>query len=322
MGYGRATTEGRLVLIDAEHVLNSITVDGGISVDTFASTLAPLLTPGPTRRIYGEVVSLLVQRGDVEGALAIEALGHELARELQLRVWCGYTLSGGRPLTSDDVSRVENVHTRSFFEDGQKVEAPQDHSPVHAVRFYENQDALARLVGRFIGEGFVSGLPAIVIATPDHRQAIRNALSQHYFDVDRLQQAGDLIMIDARDTLRSFMVDGMPDPVRFRNQLVRSLNRPAGEGKNASSAPTAKWSMCCGRRGKLLPQFASRRCGTNSPRRTRLRFSAAIRWATSTRAPHERTSAGSIRTSSRRRTRPQYCNSCRKIPTLLASHSE
>lgn len=220
INYGSATTEGRLILIDAEHVLDSITVDEGISVDKFRSILAPLTTPGQTRRIYGEVVSLLVQRGDVESALAIEALGHELARELQLRVWCGYNLSSRRPLTSDDVSRIETLHTRSFFEDGQEAEAPQDHSPVHAVRFYEDRDALALLVARFISEGFLSGLPAVVIATPDHRRAILDALSQRYFDVDRLQEAGDLIMVDARDTLRSFMVDGTPDPVRFRNRLV------------------------------------------------------------------------------------------------------
>jgi len=42
----------------------------------------------------------------------------------------------------------------------------------HAVRFYEDAQSLARMVATFVAEGFIGGFPAIVIATPEHRDAI------------------------------------------------------------------------------------------------------------------------------------------------------
>jgi hypothetical protein len=40
----------------------------------------------------------------------------------------------------------------------------------HAVRFYETRESLCRIVAEFLGEGFVLGNPALVIATPEHEQ--------------------------------------------------------------------------------------------------------------------------------------------------------
>ena len=53
---------------------------------------------------------------------------------------------------------------------------------VHAVRFYESRESLAKIVGKLLGEGFIAGLPAIVIATPQHRDASSTVLAAHYFD--------------------------------------------------------------------------------------------------------------------------------------------
>jgi hypothetical protein len=38
--------------------------------------------------------------------------------------------------------------------------------PHHAVRFYENDKPLARIVAQFLSAGLAAGNPAIVIATP------------------------------------------------------------------------------------------------------------------------------------------------------------
>lgn len=59
------------------------------------------------------------------------------------------------------------------------------------------------MVGQFLGEGFVAGLPAVAIATPEHLDAIRGVLTARFFDVGRLEAAGDLIMVDAAATLAS-----------------------------------------------------------------------------------------------------------------------
>ena len=51
----------------------------------------------------------------------------------------------------------------------------------HAVRFYENDESLCRIVAEFLGEGIVSGQPALVIATPEHRDDIVQELRARLF---------------------------------------------------------------------------------------------------------------------------------------------
>jgi hypothetical protein len=90
----------------------------------------------------------------------------------------------------------------------------------HAVRFYQDRDSLAQLVAEFIGEGFVAALPAIVIATPEHREAILKQLDARSFDVDRLQAAGDLILLDAETMLSQIMIDGTPNAKLFQQTMI------------------------------------------------------------------------------------------------------
>jgi DcmR-like sensory protein len=90
----------------------------------------------------------------------------------------------------------------------------------HAVRFYEDAQSLARMVATFIAEGFIEGLPAIVIATPDHRDAILDKLNAMSFDLDLLKREKDLIVLDAREMLAFFMVDGMPNADKFEDAML------------------------------------------------------------------------------------------------------
>jgi hypothetical protein len=112
---GRASAEGRLVLIDADEVLESITEDGHVGVDRFRAMLSALISPARTQRIYGELVSLLVQRGELDTAIAIEALGQELSETMHVRVLCGYHAPPGS-LAADAVARIERVHDHSVFQ--------------------------------------------------------------------------------------------------------------------------------------------------------------------------------------------------------------
>jgi hypothetical protein len=93
------------------------------------------------------------------------------------------------------------------------------------VRFYENSESLCRMVAEFLGEGFVTGQPALVIATPEHRTGIVHELRARHFDVDGVQASGDLLLVDAREALSGFMVDGQPDAARFAASATESINR-------------------------------------------------------------------------------------------------
>lgn len=95
----------------------------------------------------------------------------------------------------------------------------------HAVRFYDNKPSLCRTVAGFLGEGFAVGQPALVIATPAHRDGILAELGSRDIDVEGIEATGDLLLLDARDVLSSFMVEGMPDATRFNKQVAAAIER-------------------------------------------------------------------------------------------------
>src|SRR5947209_689296 len=81
----------------------------------------------------------------------------------------------------------------------------------HIVQFYEDDAYLAKTVASFVGAGFVADQPAVVITTPQHRDLITDRLSESGLDIARIRTAGTLTMLDARETLDQFMVNGAPD---------------------------------------------------------------------------------------------------------------
>lgn len=95
----------------------------------------------------------------------------------------------------------------------------------HAVRFYENKASLCRTVADFLGEGLAQGQPGLVIATPAHREAILAELRSRQIDIDALQTAGDLLVLDAEAVLSTFMADGMPDAALFNKSVPAAIEQ-------------------------------------------------------------------------------------------------
>jgi hypothetical protein len=96
---------------------------------------------------------------------------------------------------------------------------PADSGQFHAVRFYKHATGLCEIVGKFIADGFQAGEPAIIIVTPEHRTELIRCLETRGIDVEARVHSGQIAMLDAADTLREFMVDGMPDALRFRQTI-------------------------------------------------------------------------------------------------------
>ena len=122
------------------------------------------------------------------------------------------------PRTKNDVGAEPGVD--------RKRAAPVSH--FHGVQFYESPDVLCRIVGRFVGEGLEQGAKAVLIVTPDHSRGIEVCLRACDIDVHRLMRAGVLVVVDARDTLNEFMVDGMPNPSAFRRTVGAILKQMRG----------------------------------------------------------------------------------------------
>lgn len=106
--------------------------------------------------------------------------------------------------------------------------APLDRSPVapaehHAVRFFENDTSLARIVAEFLHDGFRLRNPGVVVATPTECAEIIRELTNRSVDVVALQASQDLVFRDAEEMLSTFMVDGKPHATTFRDQISRVL---------------------------------------------------------------------------------------------------
>jgi hypothetical protein len=93
----------------------------------------------------------------------------------------------------------------------------------HIVQFYEDDGFLAKTVAEFVGAGFAADQPALIIATPEHRDLITDRLSDHGLDISQIRNAGNLTMLDARETLDLFMVNGTPHRDRFRHTIGEAL---------------------------------------------------------------------------------------------------
>ncbi|MEG9435074.1 PAS domain S-box protein [Edaphobacter sp. HDX4] len=98
-------------------------------------------------------------------------------------------------------------------------EASATQSSGHIVQFYETDDALTQGLSRFISSALGAGLPAIVIATKPHRDALIVHLQEQGIDTHLAVQQGRFVSLDASESLSRFMVAGEPDPVLFRKVI-------------------------------------------------------------------------------------------------------
>jgi hypothetical protein len=94
----------------------------------------------------------------------------------------------------------------------------------HAVRFYENEKSLAQMVAEFLADGLNDGEPGMVVATPAQRAAISRALIVRGVDVVSLQRSGDLVLLDAENTLSSFMKNDTLDAKAFRDRMCTLID--------------------------------------------------------------------------------------------------
>jgi hypothetical protein len=99
----------------------------------------------------------------------------------------------------------------------------------HVVLFHASDEELADQVYEHL---FWSGEPgtAILIATPEHRRLITGRMALAGIDVLAELANGSFVVLDADETLGSFMVEGWPDAAAFWRTmspvLKRALARP------------------------------------------------------------------------------------------------
>jgi len=104
----------------------------------------------------------------------------------------------------------------------------------HAVQFYDADDGvLIANVSRYLADGYAAGASLCMLATEPRRVSLFGALEGLGIDTARATDDGRLVGLDAEETLRSFMVDGLPDASRFEDTCgarTRALLEQAGSG--------------------------------------------------------------------------------------------
>lgn len=105
----------------------------------------------------------------------------------------------------------------------------------HEVLFYDVDHDLVEHLAGYVQEGLSTGESCLVIATPEHRAALRVRVGDEVLTA--AARDGAYVELDAEDTLRLFLLDGVPDVVLFdgtvgqfvRDQAVRGPVRAYGE---------------------------------------------------------------------------------------------
>jgi diguanylate cyclase (GGDEF)-like protein len=86
-------------------------------------------------------------------------------------------------------------------------------------------------VCRFLVPALQAGDAAIVVATAAHRAEFESALEEAGIDVQAAVGEDRYIALDARDVMGRFMVDGSPDPERYREAVGAVMDRASQDGR-------------------------------------------------------------------------------------------
>ncbi|HET9730894.1 MAG TPA: MEDS domain-containing protein [Acidimicrobiia bacterium] len=146
----RAIAEHRLLLHDARQTLDSLLIDGNPNRAAlraaFAGELRTLAEGGRAVSIFGEMVALLWETGDVQSALELEAHWNELITELPVVVLlCAYPAQLFSATDRSDIARVCQSHS-------QVIVARPLFAPDRLTRRFRGTARAPGLARRFVAE--------------------------------------------------------------------------------------------------------------------------------------------------------------------------
>ncbi len=100
----------------------------------------------------------------------------------------------------------------------------------HAVSFYVRDQDVVDEVARFVAEGVAQQGRAVVVATSQHRTGLVETLRAMGLDPDEPPVAGHLLLLDAKETLRSFTTESGFDQDRFLAGVVQRVIDAGADG--------------------------------------------------------------------------------------------
>ncbi len=123
----------------------------------------------------------------------------------------------------------------------------------HEAQFYSNERGLFDRLVPFVAAALKRGDVAVIIATSNHHKRLVRRLKGIGLDADAAMKEGAYIPVDALGTLSMFMVNGMPEPLRF-SRIVGSLieeTAKAAKATNPRVAVFGEWTSVLCKKGQV-----------------------------------------------------------------------
>jgi len=139
------------------------------------------------------------------------------------------TVLAGGEIVSESLKHDEHVKRRNV-----------QSSPRHEVVFCSEESVLLESFAGFIVAAQKAGNPAIVIATKSHLDDIVYRLRAQNVFVEHAIETGRFVPLDVSEVLSEFMVDDMPDPVRFFKNATSLLETAA----KAATGEHSRTAVC------------------------------------------------------------------------------
>ena len=162
----------------------------------------------------------------VQGALSLGALGYVV------KAHAGSDLLAAVEAVLQGRQFVGSGSSGHHFTDAKDAHAEITRS--HEVRFFSDDASFLTGFTRFIEAALNARKAVIVVATDSHQKSLLQRLREHGVDWAAAVEQGRYIPLDVGETLSTFMVNDLPDPVRF---LKVAGNVVAAAAKAAKGEP-------------------------------------------------------------------------------------
>jgi MEDS: MEthanogen/methylotroph, DcmR Sensory domain len=102
---------------------------------------------------------------------------------------------------------------------------------VHSVHFYDYDEALIARLHNIIVSSLEGGSSVLIVATEEHRGQLAAAMNECGTEIKELAEQ-HLQMLDAKEMLAKFMVNGYPNDRRFRQSVGKLIMDASVAAKN------------------------------------------------------------------------------------------
>jgi DNA-binding NarL/FixJ family response regulator len=85
----------------------------------------------------------------------------------------------------------------------------------HEVQFFPDDESFVDGFTGYIKAALLNGNAVIVVATESHQKSLLQSLQDHGASIATAIEQGRCLSLDVADTLSTFMVNDLPDPMRF-----------------------------------------------------------------------------------------------------------